>query len=107
MLPLEPSRWVPSILEVRMAPEHAVLAALDISLQLATVSLTAENPGTRAYRPAIDAPDSTPQAPLATRILEAASHLRQLIACYRVHRLAFDQMLAVAADDEADEDIPF
>ena len=88
---------LPSVAEVFGAPERAVLAALDATLQIATRSLRAEYPGLDRQGRIVADPDwepyVPPQVPLIEQIVGAANHLHRLLAEYRA---ALD--LALAGD---------
>jgi hypothetical protein len=80
--------WLPSTDEISLAPERAVLAALDANLQLAIRSLRAEYPGLDENGRLIPDPDwephVPPQVPLIERIIGSAAELRRLVIEFRV-----------------------
>ena len=77
--PSEP--WLPTSVQISMASERAILAALDANLQLASRALLAEHPSldddSGSEEPA------SPQLALAASIRILAETLHELIAGYR------------------------
>ena len=73
--------WLPTTEQILMAPERAILAALDTNLLLAARILQAEHTPALGQPPS-DEP-SPPQLALAESILILAASLRELIASYR------------------------
>ena len=112
--------WLPSTDEVFMAPERAVLAALDANLQLAIRSLRAEYPGLDENGRLIQDPNwepyVPPQVPMVERIIGSAAELHWLIIQFRttldlvLHdgsmRDGFDAPPRGEKPDQ-DDDIPF
>ena len=93
-----PSPWLPSSAQVAMASERAILASLDLNLQLAVSALLAEHPAFGYYGPR-EAPE--PQlalVALAASIRILAESLHQLIAGYR------DATEHLLGDEEPDDD---
>ena len=79
----EPSdTWLPTSPQILMAPERAILASLDASLQLAARVLLAEHPSLGEQRRPGDEPEP-PQLALAVSIRILAESLHELIARYR------------------------
>lgn len=73
--------WLPTIDQIVMASERAILAALDTNLLLAARTLRAEHAAALSDD-ATDEP-SPPYLALAESILILAASLRELIASYR------------------------
>lgn len=73
--------WLPTTEQILMAPERAILAALDTNLLLAARILRAEH--TPALGETRSDEPSPPQLALAESILILAASLRELIASYR------------------------
>ena len=73
--------WLPTTEQILMAPERALLAALDTNLLLAARTLRAEH--APALEEAQSDEPSPPQLALAESILILAATLRELIASYR------------------------
>lgn len=76
----ELATWLPTSAQIAMAPERAILAALDANLQLAVRVLLAEHPSLG------DTPHEEPEPPhlaLAASIRILADTLHGLIAGYR------------------------
>jgi hypothetical protein len=108
--------WMPSTNEVLVAPERAILAALDISLQLVIRSLRAEYPGLDSNGRPVEDPDwepyVPPQVPLIERLVRSATDLHLQIGQFcNALDLALDGDAALQDIDEGDEpnddDIPF
>lgn len=112
MKPHEPmTTWLPTTEQIMMAPERAILAALDSSLALAIRVLKAEHiglfPGGRRSRGADYEPLTATLLPVAEAMVICSEHLRRLLKEYRC---LVDGLLADAErseDDEGDIDIPF
>ena len=91
-----PSPWLPTSAQLAMASERAILASLDLNLQLAVRALLAEHPALSedGRREATE----PPQLALAASIRILAETLHQLIAGYR------DATEHVLGDAEPDDD---
>jgi hypothetical protein len=108
--------WLPSTDEMSLAPERAVLAALDANLQLAIRSLRAEYPGLDENGRLIQDPDwepyVPPQVPMIERLIGSATELHWLIIQFRttlelvLHDGSLDTRQRGERSDE-DDDIPF
>ena len=109
--------WLPSTDEVLLAPERAILATLDVSLQLAIRSLRAEYPGLDRNGRIVEDPDwepyVPPQVPLIERLVRSATDLHCQIGHFRnaLDRALDGEDAAPPCPDEDDEangdDIPF
>jgi hypothetical protein len=109
--------WLPSTDDLLMAPERAILAALDASLQLAIRSLRAEYPGLDENGRLIEDPDwepyVPPQVPLIEPLVRSAADLRRQIDRFRTTLdLVLDGDATTCApplpeEVGEDDDIPF
>ena len=97
MSPCDP---LPTVQQLTMSSDRAMLAMLDLSLELTARSLRAEHPALeeQAYRGSHD-PPVTHEA-LAASIVILATTLREVIAGYRD---CLDHILG----DREEEDMPF
>ena len=94
---------LPSVKQLTMSSDRAMLAVLDLSLELTARSLRAEHPALedQAYRGTSAEPPLTHEA-LAASIVILASTLREVIAGYR------ESLDYIFGDREEDEpDVPF
>jgi len=108
--------WLPSTEQVMTAPERAILAALEGSLELTIRVLKAEHvellpDGRLARDPDGEQPFTAALLPVAEAMIVSAEHLQRLI---REYRYLVDGLLAdakrktcAAAGDEDETDIPF
>lgn len=90
-----PSPWLPTSAQLAMASERAILASLDVNLQLAVRALVAEHPSLSDDGPP-EAP-APPQLALAASIRILAETLHQLIVGYRA---ATEHVLGDAEPDD-------
>ena len=91
---------LPSVQQLTMSSDRAMLALLDLSLELTARSLRAEHPAIeeQAYRGTSAEPPVTHEA-LAASIVILATTLREVIAGYRD---CLDHILG-----DRDQDLPF
>ena len=112
--------WLPSTEQIMVAPERAILAALDANLELAIRAIMAEHvdllPDGRRSRDPDYEPHTFNLLPVAEMLVTCAKRLRRLVIAYRT---VADDLLHQAddasgrpSDDSAapadnDDDIPF
>ncbi|MHB8874344.1 MAG: hypothetical protein ACYC8T_11710 [Myxococcaceae bacterium] len=90
--------WLPTSMQITMASERAILAALDASLQLAVRALCAEHPSLDEERSRdLQAEPPPPHMALAGSIVTLAESLHELITGYRV---VAERALGDAEDDD-------
>jgi hypothetical protein len=87
-LPEPTTPWLPSTEQIMLASERAILAALDVNLELAIRSLKAEHaelgPDGRLAMDPDDEPYTFNLLPVAQALVLCAKHLRKLVAKYRI-----------------------
>jgi hypothetical protein len=80
--------WLPSTEQIMEASERAILAALDVSLELAIRSLKAEHVALAPDGHLASDPDYEPYTfrllPIAEALVLCAKRLRKLVAKYRI-----------------------
>ena len=112
--------WLPSTEQIMMASERAILAALDVNLELAIRSLKAEHLTLGPDGRLATDPDYQPYTfhllPVAEALVLCASRLRELVASYRIvadgllrdaDRCYEPASVDVDQDQETDDEDPF
>lgn len=108
---------LPTTEQLMLAPERAILAVLDVDLELAARLLMAEHvdllPDGRRSRDPEYEPHTADLLPAAEALVLGARRLRQLVAKYRAieddllrEADGFSQSRPLDREDEPDDDIP-
>jgi hypothetical protein len=116
MTPREATTWLPSTEQVMVAPERAILAALDATLQLTIRTIIAEHmalaPDGRLDMGPDDEPHTYDLLPVAEALVACAKRLCQLVTQYRAvedELLREPNGVSELEDDVSplDDEIPF